>query len=472
MKYCAEAILVGLDHELPADPAVAYSGKPPFIGCNHLVCENCGAVVRHADSRSTSSNYSPPRDELERLYESNDPASSPLLEGGPLHRESRAYFCRCDWRAVNVGGELFCDLIDQPWKCGGHQPGMTLAHDIRVAAAREAVDALVGETVPIFIPETGAKIKLDYAPGVHPEFATASELRDALLASYPDAATYGAPVVPRHRDDTQPAWGWVKDFLLMRSDWWPALGIALQHAATDGGELARTALVELLGHYSDSIALVPWTSPLAELWPDVRTLTRAATGWGRPDGRLDAIIRDQKKTVAEVRAGKGRAFLDGHGPRGEPLIGPLTNEDQLRALLVASARAGQFPDGDKGPWSWLASKLIFGDPWMRPALVHIIHTIDVADEPSVFALLDWFTEQQDLWQFVKLLEGWVAHPPRWWAMRADTKPSGWKRTIRSSFWLGVSTLGDIAVEALRRAKWQAATPPVIDLPQLYGSSIS
>jgi hypothetical protein len=120
MKYCAEPILVGLDCELPSDPSVAYSGTPPFVGCNHLVCASCGADVRHADGRSTSSNYPPPRADLEELHKSSVPPSSPLLVGGDIHRDSRAYFCRCDWRAVNLGGALFCDLIDQPWKCGGH----------------------------------------------------------------------------------------------------------------------------------------------------------------------------------------------------------------------------------------------------------------------------------------------------------------------------------------------------------------
>jgi len=122
MTYCADAVLVGLDHELPSDPAIAYSGRPPVIGCNHLVCSNCGAVVRHADSRSTTRTDSPGTAVLRELYESATPASSPLLDATPLHRASRAYFCRCDWRAVNLGGTLFLELIDQPWACGGHPP--------------------------------------------------------------------------------------------------------------------------------------------------------------------------------------------------------------------------------------------------------------------------------------------------------------------------------------------------------------
>ncbi|MBA2321329.1 MAG: hypothetical protein H0V89_09250 [Deltaproteobacteria bacterium] len=468
MNYCTTPVLVGLDHPLPSDPSIAYNGTPPAIGCNHLVCSNCGAVVRHADSRSITSNHAPPEAELQKLYDAKDPAGSPLLDSAPLHRKSRAYFCRCDWNAVDLGGTLYVGSSDQPWRCAGHGPTAPGAHDTQVAAAREATDALVAAAVPIFVPDTGAKIQLRYAGNVNPAFSTASELRDNLLASYPDAAHFRGPLVGRNREDTAPAWGWVRDFLLMRSDWRPALGIALQHAATNGGELAQTALVELLAHFKESFALLPWTAPMAELWPDRRTVSVAATGWGGPDYRLDAVIRDQKKHVVDVGAGKARAFLSGYGVDGKPIDGPLTNEVELRALLGASARAGQSPGGDKGPWSWLAIKFLFGDAWLRPAFVRIVETIDGTDQAMTFALLDWFFEESDLWQFSKLLEKWVADPPPWWATPSNTKPTGWKRTIRSSFWPGVKTLGDLATEALRRAKWQVVTPPVIDLPQLYG----
>jgi hypothetical protein len=118
MQYCVDTYLVGLDRELPTDPSVAYSGKPPVFGCNNLVCANCNAVVRHADARSITTQY-PPGD-LERLYESADPESSPLLDASPRHAKSRAYFCRCDWYAVNFGGEKWLAHMDQIWRCGGH----------------------------------------------------------------------------------------------------------------------------------------------------------------------------------------------------------------------------------------------------------------------------------------------------------------------------------------------------------------
>jgi hypothetical protein len=482
MKYCSKVLLVGLDDELPSDPTVAYEGTPPLIGCNRLFCSACGAVVRHTDSRSTTSNAPPPKADLEKLYESSDPASSPLLDSAPIYKDTRTYFCRCEWAATAI--VRFAASLDAPWQCGGHEPRVgpaapnlgaqvVEARNVRHAEARKATDALIAATVPIFIPETGAKIKLIYTLHVNPTFATASELRDSLLASYPEAAQTGLPLVRINRgEDSAPAWGWINDFLRMRSDWWPAIGIALQHAATDGGEIAQTALVELLAHFSASIAVLPWTAPMAELWPDRRTVNSAATGWGTPDHRLDAVIRDQQKYMVDVRAGDGTVFLDRYGVNGTDIIKPLTNAAELQGLLVETAHAGQSPGGDTGPWSWLAFEFLIGDEWLRPAFVKIVHALDDADEAMIFALLDWFSEEQDLWKFAELLNGWHARPPSWWTTPADTKPTGWKRTMRSAHWPETKTLGDVATEALRRAKWQVVTPPVVDLPQLYGSSIS
>ena len=93
--------------------------------------------------------------------------------------------------------------------------------------------------------------------------------------------------------------------------------------------------------------------------------------------------------------------------------------------------------------------------------------IDAADA-MVFAMLDWCFEEQDLWRFVQLLDGWRAHPPPWWTIPASTTPTGWERNMRSAHWPNMNTLGDVAIEALRRAKWQVVTPPVLDLPPLYG----
>jgi hypothetical protein len=311
-----------------------------------------------------------------------------------------------------------------------------------------------------------AKIRFAYAPNVNPEFATAAELRDSLLASYPDAAHFGGPVVGRNRDDTAPAWGWAIDLIRTRRDWWPALGIALQHAANDGGELARTALATLAGSFRDSLAVLPWTAPTAAAWPDARA-PGSATGWGAPDFRLQTIVRDQASDLAVIKSGAGEAWLDAYGPGGAEITAPFTCEADLAALLRDTAHAGQFPDGSNGPWSWLGFALIVGEAWLAPAFVHVASTIDGTDLPIVLALLDHLFEQRDLWQLAPALEAWVANPPAWWATPAATQPPGWRYPMRSAYWPGVTTLGDVVQFALGQANGQRATPPVLDLPVLY-----
>jgi hypothetical protein len=316
------------------------------------------------------------------------------------------------------------------------------------------------------VPHTGEKIRIIHAPGVNPEFGTVAELRDALLGSYPAADYFGGPFVGVNRDDVVPAWGWVVQLVRMRSDWWPAIGIALQHAATDGGELARTAMADLLAGFRDSIALVPWTEQLAHQWPDVKA-TGSGTGWGAPDLRLETIIRDRQRFVEHLEAASAEVFLMGHGKSGKAISAPLTNEAELRALLDRTARAGQFPDGDKGPWSWLGFELLTRGEWLRAAFSRAVLELGAADEASIFALLDWFSEERDLWRFEQLLADWHAKPPTWAKTAAKTKPKGWRRTIRSAHWPQVETLGDVVSQASWRAKKQVATAPIIDLPQLF-----
>jgi len=489
MNHCTPAWLVGLLHELPTDPSVAYAGESPVFGCNYIVCGECGAEVRHADHRSITSNYPPPAPTLEALYDSSDPASSPLLDAASLHRDSRAYFCRCNWASVDLGGMKSVGDVDAPWGCGGHPgPGEErpatearrqggavappVAAPVRSAPAlsvvRPAVPPAVTPPVAAPVPPaaTGPKIRLTYGRGVNPEFSTASELRDSLLASYPAAAFFGAPVVELGGENLVSAWGWVVQLIRMRSDWWPAIGVALQHAVTDGGDLARTAFADLLADFRDSLVLLPWTAPVAASLPDVRARS-SGTGWGAPDLRLESIVRDQTKYIDQVKATAAEAELLGYGNGGKVIAGPLTSETELRALLDQTAQAGQFPDGDKGPWSWLGFELRTNEAWVRSAFVQIASSIDAADEPQVFALLDWLSEEQDLWRLQPLLAGWDKRPPAWAKTAASHKPKGWKRTIRSSHWPEVQTLGDVVHQALARAETQQAMPPVMDLPPLF-----
>ena len=461
MKYCADAWLVSLEYELPADRSIANPGTPKLIGCNHLVCRKCGAEVRHADHRSIPAMYPP--DDLRSMY---DAGQVPPLDSRPIHSDSRAYYCRCDWASVEFSGAKLVEQLDQQeWRCAGH--GGSGGGGSGGGGGGKAAVASMAAAVDV----AGAKIRFAYAANVNPAFSTAAELRDCLLASYPDAAHFGGPVVGKNLEDTAPAWGWAAELIGMRSDWWPALGIALQHAVVHGDELARVAFATFLADYRDSFALLPWTAPLAEAESFDAVAPGSGTGWGMPDCRIDSIIRDQQASFAEIH-GATEQFLYQYGKNATNVKGPFTREADLRALLEKSARAGQFPYGTRGPWSWVGPTLIVGDDWLRPALVHSLATIDVDDEPMVLAMLDWFSEERDLWQFVSLLDRWDAQHPSWWDQPADTKPAGWARTMRSAHWPDVSTLGDVVVEANRRAKLQIATPPVVDLPLLYGAAIS
>lgn len=292
-------------------------------------------------------------------------------------------------------------------------------------------------------------------------FATASELRDALLAAFPDAGFAGGPFVMVTPDDAQPAWSWAIDLIRRRTDWRPALGIALQHAAHDGGDLARTALADFLANFRESIVELEWTSPLAQRWPDARA-TRAGAGFGGGgiDPRLADIVADQKSLWNTVAA-EPRVFLDEHGPGGAPVVGQMTDAASLQPILRDTANAGRFP-GAKGPWSWLEGELLF-HTWLPSALEPAVRAVVAHEGNEPLAFLDWMSEECDLWRFVGLLEEWTAKPPIWWSRSASQIPAGWQSRIRSSAWPGVITLGDVVQEALARARQQAATPPVVDL---------
>lgn len=480
LKYCTHAYLVGLDHEIPSDPSVAYDGTSPIIGCNHIVCDRCGAVARHVDGRVKTSNYPPPAAVALALYESSDPASSPLLGNGPLHAKSRAYLCRCDWGDVHLGGVKSLGSIDAMWGCGGHDDDPNAAKKAvpppqvvppPQAVAQPPMLRLFAQTsrphaqpssppkpptvlpAPAPSPPAVAKINLKYASTVNPEFATASELRDCLLASYPAAEFFGAPLIGGvNWDDTIPAWGWVADLIRMRSDWWPPLGKALEHATRDGGDMARRALADFCAGFNESLALLPWTSKIAASWPDVRASSSGL--------RLESIIRDQMQYVADFKSPD--VVLDGYAKGGKAIRAKLTNEDELRVVLAESARAGRFhKDGTVGPWSWLGLQLLTRE-WMWDALVRVVKTIDA--EPEISAALDWFSEERDLWRFQHVLAGWHANPPAWSSTAVTSKPRGWQRKMRVRTWHEPERLGDVATQALWRAVKQHATPPIIDLP--------
>ena len=120
MQYCTTGWLVGLDYELPSDPSVANGEDTlPIVGCNHIVCDDCGALVKHADGRSVTSHFAPGNISL--LYDSAHPEASSMLQTTATDARSRTYFCRCYWRTVHFGGKLPLVVVDRGWFCMGHE---------------------------------------------------------------------------------------------------------------------------------------------------------------------------------------------------------------------------------------------------------------------------------------------------------------------------------------------------------------
>jgi hypothetical protein len=291
--------------------------------------------------------------------------------------------------------------------------------------------------------------------------ATTTQLRDALLSSYPDAAYFGAPVIGSNRDETKAAWTWLLGVLRRRSDWWPAVGIAVQHAVTDGGDLSRGALADFLESYQHSIVLLDWTEPLGKLWPDA-TATHRGTGFGEPDYRLATIVAAQRKLV-DLCDNETQIAVEGIGPDGGWLVADLRTQSELEALLATSAKVGKHGDRGEGPWHWLLSKLIFR-PSLEPLVVGACEHFANGTDAEVRAMLDWFFAEHDLWRYRSLIESWNQRPPSWWDAPADTIPPGWHFPVRAE---GSKTLGEIALRALGRAREQAAAQLTIDLPRLY-----
>ncbi len=304
------------------------------------------------------------------------------------------------------------------------------------------------------------KLSYRYANIDH-SFSSVSELRDALLASYPGAAYLGSPIVLVNRDDPAPAWGWLAQLLKARTDWWPAAGVALQHATQDGGDHARIALADFLDTYQESVVLLEWTTPIAGQWPDVRAGMSGST-FGDPDHRLATIVVGQRTLWDEQQHAK--VAIAGLGAGGTWLTVDVSSEADLAALLVKSAAAGN-PDGE-GPWHWLISELRFHhqmQPWVPAAFAKLA----AGSLAEVCAILDWFFEQHDLWRHVALLEAWSQTPPAWWSEPADKLPPKWKYPVRTNA-ADARTLGDVAVSALNRAQGQAQARPTVDLAPIFG----
>jgi hypothetical protein len=307
------------------------------------------------------------------------------------------------------------------------------------------------------------KLTFHYANSDH-SFSSVAELRDALLASYPGVGFLGRPIVLINRDEPAPAWGWLVDLLRTRTDWWPAVGVALQHAANDGGDHARIALADFLDTYLDSIVLLDWTAPIAAHWPDV-VAGLSGSNFGQPDHKLATIIAGQQQLVAGQR--DAAVELEGLTADGGYAAFEVKTEAELAALLARAAAAGVV-DGNP-PWAWLVGELEFHPelrPWLPAVLTGLAGAGEGGRDLEVAAMLDWFSEQHDLWRHLDLLDAWQRITPTWWSTPADKKPANWRQPVRSLAG-GARTFGELATAVLARAQQQAQTAPVIDLQRLF-----
>jgi hypothetical protein len=109
-----------MSYPVPADPAQYHRGGFDFVGCNRLVCPECGAEVKHLDRAHGQDGTT---SHVAELYRSPDPRSLPYVGT----RESfRLYFCRCQWADVSatmVKSAADADDVLTPgptWVCAGH----------------------------------------------------------------------------------------------------------------------------------------------------------------------------------------------------------------------------------------------------------------------------------------------------------------------------------------------------------------
>lgn len=294
-------------------------------------------------------------------------------------------------------------------------------------------------------------------------FATTRELKDRLLDSFADSAYAGGPFIVVGPDPV-PAWRWLGELARLRSDWRPAAGIALQHAAAEGGGMAQRALADLVANDRGTTLLLPWTEPLVPRFGSARA-TQATTGFGggQVEPTFSEVMRDQRVYWDTVTQPDREVVLDA----GKPQVVTLTREGDLEALLTRTAQRGVwYPSAwSDGPWSWLHDEIVFRD-WVPGVVPGLIEAMLQRGEPEVVSALDWLSDGWDPWRFRPLLDGFAsAHPP-WWGVAAKLKPPGWKRAMRPATWSGVKTLGDVALRLMTRAREAAANGPTLDLDAL------
>jgi len=168
-NYCSGAgHLVGGERRLPADPSEYYTGGlVTVIGCNHVMCTRCGAVVRQ---ESGVIPYVDGIDSLETVYDLDDwsPALRASAESVEVSR-FRFYACRCtahcegDFRALDAADDYDPWL---PWECAGHPLAeLPLEIDGRTVGEDTDVRALVRATLAGDVPEGAHPREHEFAHG-------------------------------------------------------------------------------------------------------------------------------------------------------------------------------------------------------------------------------------------------------------------------------------------------------------------
>ncbi len=296
-------------------------------------------------------------------------------------------------------------------------------------------------------------------------FSGAAELSAALLASLQEGRGYGDPVVRVGWDDGEPAWTWLGGLLATRSDWSPVVGRALQHAVDGGDDVVRGAFVDAMASVRPMVALLPWTAPLcATLGPIEGRHGKLPWNESPSRPRLDLVLQAQQKWLEEQRAPEARIALEGwSGPAAS--FFPLRDAADLHAALGRAARRGRFVPGEwgDGPAAWLHLAVLV-QPWVDEALVKwVAQAVDGSDGERLLAM-EWLLDERDLWRYIGLIEALLAKPRPWMSFVCSRKASGWSRPLRVPA-DGPATLGLLLAKLLTRAREQAGSPPIDDLPR-------
>lgn len=267
------------------------------------------------------------------------------------------------------------------------------------------------------------------------ELRSASDLRAAMRTSLRDAEYLGGPYVQLNREVDVPAWSWLGELCLLRSDWLSAVAAALFDVIRSGTAVERTALVDALANETATVRLLPWTAAWAMRCGEW-TGTRAGTGWGGSSTapRLDRVLADHDE-YAIARASRWK---------------PGT----VRELLSKQIRR-------VGTWDAVPEHVAY-IPGAAEALGDALPTALRGDASTGCAALDYLALGQDAWRWRELIHEWRREAPTWAQTPLKGRPRGWKRKPRWSHDGALRTWADLAARFETVAAGQ--TPPVMDLP--------